>query len=294
MRYDFIEKDDKIIMKDISNFEPKHVFECGQCFRWNRENDGSYTGVVYDKILNVKKVGNDVILSNTNKEDFESIWYNYFDLDRDCDEIKAKLSKDSILKKAIEFGEGIRILRQDEWEILISFITSANNRIPMIKRALETLSEKYGRFIDEYNGKKYYSFPKAKDLNSLSLDEIKKCHTGFRGKYILSAANIIENKEIDIYAIKNISTEDGRKELLLFPGVGPKVADCILLFSMNKPDAFPIDVWVKRVMEYFYLDEDTNLKDIQKYAQDKFRELAGFAQQYLFYYARELGIGKKK
>lgn len=294
MEYKLMEKDDKIIINGLKNFEPKHIFECGQCFRWNKEEDESYTGVAYGKVLNVKKTGNDIIFSNTNKEDFEEIWYDYFDLDRDYDEIKLRLSKDETLKKAIEFGKGIRILRQDEWEILVSFITSANNRIPMIKRALETLSERYGQFIEEYNGKKYYSFPTAKDLNSLSVEDIKKCHTGFRSKYILSSANIIDNKEIDIYAIENISTENGRKNLLVFPGVGPKVADCILLFSMNKPDAFPIDVWVKRVMEYFYLDEDTKLKDIQKYSQDKFGDLAGFAQQYLFYYARELGIGKKK
>ncbi|MBS4538081.1 8-oxoguanine DNA glycosylase [Clostridium sp. D2Q-11] len=294
MDINLIEKDNRIILKDVKNFEPKHIFECGQCFRWNREEDGSYTGVAYGKVLNVDKEGNDVIFSNTNKEDFEKIWYNYFDLGRDYDEIKLKLSKDETLRKAIEFGEGIRILRQDEWEILISFITSANNRIPMIKRALETLSERYGDFIEEYNGKKYYSFPTAEALNHLSVDDIKSCYTGFRGKYILSAANIVDNREIDIYAIKNVSTEDARKDLILFPGVGPKVADCIMLFSMNKPDAFPIDVWVKRVMEYFYLDEDTKLKDIQKYSQNRFGELAGFAQQYLFYYARELGIGKKK
>ena len=294
MKINIVEKNNQIILKDVRNFEPEHIFECGQCFRWNKEDDGSYTGVAFGKVLNVRKKGSDVILSNTNKEDFENIWYKYFDLDRDYDKVKDKLAEDDIMKEAIKFGSGIRILKQDSWETLISFITSANNRIPMIKKAIETLSETYGEFIEEYKGKKHYSFPTAETLNKLSVDDIKKCYTGFRGKYILSAANIVDRREIDIYAIENRPTDEARKDLMLFSGVGPKVADCVMLFSMDKEDAFPIDVWVKRVMEYFYLDEDIKLKEIQKYSQNKFGELAGFAQQYLFYYARELGIGKKK
>ncbi|WP_130806005.1 DNA-3-methyladenine glycosylase family protein [Senegalia massiliensis] len=294
MSYELIEQNDKIIIKDIKNFEPKHIFECGQAFRWHVEDDGSYTIVAYGKILNIKKEGNDAVFSNTNREDFESIWYHYFDLHRDYDEIKKELSKDPILEKAIKFGEGMRILNQDEWEILISFITSANNMISRIKKSLNLLSEKYGEFIGEYKGNKYYSFPTANSLNRLSVEEIKECGLGFRAKYISSAANIVDKREMDIYAIKNMSTNDARKDLLVFPGVGPKVADCIMLFSMEKSDAFPIDVWVKRVMEHFYLEQDTKLKLIQEYGQEKFGALAGFAQQYLFYYARELGIGKKK
>lgn len=293
MIYDLIEENDKIIIKNIKNFEPKHTFECGQAFRWHVEEDESYTIVAFGKILNVSKVGDDAIFSNTNKEDFENIWYHYFDLDRNYDEIKKELSKDTIVKEAIKFGEGMRILNQDEWEILISFITSANNMISRIKKALNLLSERYGNFIGEYRGNKYYGFPTADALNSLSVDDIKNCSTGFRAKYILSAANIVSRDEIDIYAIKNMPTENARRDLLVFPGVGPKVADCIMLFSMEKSDAFPIDVWVKRVMEYFYLKKDTKLKVIQEYGEEKFGELAGFAQQYLFYYARELGIGKK-
>ncbi|MTI46750.1 DNA-3-methyladenine glycosylase family protein [Sporosalibacterium faouarense] len=294
MEYKLKEESGKIIIENLDHFEPKHVFECGQCFRWNEEEDGSYTGVAHGKVVNVKKENNNIIFSNINKKDFEEIWYNYFDLDRDYGKIKEQLSKDKTLKEAIKFGYGIRVLKQDPWEILISFIISANNRIPMIKRAIEKLSEKYGEFIEEYKGRKYYSFPSADKLDNLTVEDIKACGTGFRAKYIQSAAIIVSSSEIDIYAIKNLSTENARKELMLFSGVGPKVSDCIMLFSMNKDDAFPIDVWVKRVMEYFYVDDDTKLKDIQKFAQDKFEGIAGFAQQYLFYYARELGIGRKK
>lgn len=292
MRYSITEGNNQVIIKNIKNFEPKHIFECGQCFRWDEESDGSYTSVAYGKILNVRKDGEDIVFSNTNLNDFNDIWEDYFDLRTDYGEIKEALSSDSILKEAMEFGYGIRILNQDVWEILISFIMSARNSIPMIKKSINMLSERYGEYIGEYNGKKYYSFPKANVLDKLSLEEVQECKTSFRAKYIVSAATIVSNREIDINRIKNLSTEDARKELMRFSGVGPKVSDCIMLFSMNKPDAFPIDVWVKRVMEHFYLKKDTSLDKIQKYAQDKFGNYAGYAQQYLFYYARELGIGK--
>ncbi len=292
MKYDINYENDKVIIKDIDSFEPKHIFECGQCFRWEVEEDGSYTCVAYNRVINVKKDKNDVIFSNTNSEDFEKIWYNYFDLDRNYEKIKEVLSKDPILKEAIKHGYGIRILKQDEWETLISFIISANNRISMIKKGIKTLSERYGDYIGEFRGREYYNFPTAYNLQSLTVDEIKDCFTGFRAKYIVDASVIVADKQTDLYKIKNLKTENARKELMTFSGVGPKVSDCIMLFSMDKEDAFPIDIWVKRVMQYFYLDEDTKLKDIQIYAQDKFGKYAGFAQQYLFYYARELGIGK--
>ncbi len=292
MKYNVLTKGEKVIIQNVEHFEPKHIFECGQCFRWDREEDGSYTGVAHGKILNVRKDVDDIIFSNTSLKDFEDIWVDYFDLNRNYGEIKDKLSKDLILKEAIDFGYGIRILKQDEWEILISFIMSARNSIPMIKRSINMLSEKYGEYIGDYNGKGYYSFPDADVLAKLSLEDIQDCKTSFRAKYIANAAAIVSSKEIDIYRIKNLSTEDARKELMQFAGVGPKVSDCIMLFSMNKYDAFPIDVWVKRVMEYFYLKQDTSLKTIQEYGQNKFGDYAGYAQQYLFYYARELGIGK--
>lgn len=294
MDYKTHEEKDSIIVEGIKDFEPTHIFECGQCFRWNKEEDGSFTGVAHGRILNVKKEGDKVIFSNTNLKDFNSIWYDYFDLGRDYGEIKAVLSKDPILNEAVKFGSGIRILNQDTFEVLISFITSANNQIPRIKRSIEMMSEKYGSFIGEYKGRKYYSFPEARTISRLREEELESCKVGFRAKYITNAARIVADKQMNIYNLANVSTEDARKNLMLFSGVGPKVSDCIMLFSLKKYDSFPIDVWVKRVMEHFYLKKDTELKDIQTYAQDKFGEYAGFVQQYLFYYARELGIGKQK
>lgn len=289
-----IEKDNQIILEGISeDFEPKHVFECGQCFRWLREDDGSYTGVVQGKVINVKKENDLIIFDNTNKEDFENIWFDYFDLGRNYGEIKNQLKvMDEYLEKATEFGKGIRILQQDGWEMLISFIISANNRIPMIQRAINNLSERYGKFIGEYRGKKYYAFPTPEELSTVSVEDIRACQTGFRDKYIKSVVDYVNENNEDVLSYRKLDTSECIKELVKFNGVGPKVADCIALFGMQKYDTFPVDVWVKRVMEEFYVEDNLSLPKIRKFALDKFGDLAGFAQQYLFYYARELGIGR--
>lgn len=289
-----IEKDNQVILEGISrDFEPQHVFDCGQCFRWIRQEDGSYTGVVQGKVINVKKENDLIIFDNTNKEDFENIWFDYFDLGRDYGKIKNQLRiMDEYLEKATEFGQGIRILQQDGWEMLISFIISANNRIPMIQRAINNLSEKYGKFIGEYRGKKYYAFPTPEELNKASVEEIRACQTGFRDKYIKSVVDYVSENNVDVLSYRKLNTDECIKELVKFNGVGPKVADCITLFGMQKYDTFPVDVWVKRVMEEFYVEDNLSLPKIRKFALDKFGDLAGFAQQYLFYYARELGIGR--
>ena len=289
-----IEKENQIILEGISeDFDPQHVFDCGQCFRWLREEDGSYTGVVQGRVINVKKENDLIILDNTNKEEFENIWFNYFDLGRDYSKIKNELKvMDEYLEKATEFGQGIRILQQDGWEMLISFIISANNRIPMIQRAINNLSEKYGEFIGEYRGKKYYAFPTAEELSKVSVEDIRACQTGFRDKYIKSVVDYVSEKKEDVLSYRKLNTDECIKELVKFNGVGPKVADCIALFGMQKYDTFPVDVWVKRVMEEFYVEDNLSLPKIRKFALEKFGDLAGFAQQYLFYYARELGIGR--
>lgn len=289
-----IEKDNQVILEGISeDFEPQHVFDCGQCFRWLREEDGSYTGVVQGRVINVKKENDLIIFDNTNKEDFENIWFDYFDLGRNYSEIKNQLRiMDEYLEKATEFGQGIRILQQDGWEMLISFIISANNRIPMIQRAINNLSQKYGKFIGEYRGKKYYAFPTPEELSKASIEEIRACQTGFRDKYIKSVVDYVSENNIDVLSYRKLNTDECIKELVKFNGVGPKVADCITLFGMQKYDTFPVDVWVKRVMEEFYVEDNLSLPKIRKFALDKFGDLAGFAQQYLFYYARELGIGR--
>ena len=176
--------------------------------------------------------------------------------------------------------------------MLISFIISSNNRIPMIQRAINNLSKNFGTHIGEYRGQDYYAFPTPEQLNKASQEEIRACSTGFRDKYIKSTTQTVNDENINVLDYRNLSTEECLKQLREFNGVGPKVGDCIALFGMQKYDTFPVDVWVKRVMQEFYVDEDLSLTKIRKFGIEKFGELSGFAQQYLFYYARELGIGR--
>lgn len=290
---DYTETGEGILLKNAVDFEPTHIFECGQCFRWNRQQDGNYKGVAKGRVLEIKKIGQDVLFAGTGREDFEKIWMDYFDLKRDYGEIKLRLSRDPVLKEAIKYGYGIRILKQDVWETLISFIISANNNIPRIKNTIEKLCRRFGKKI-EYNGNIYYDFPLPHRFVALDEQEIQECGCGYRTRYIRSAAGIVTRKEMDFHTIENLDTDSGRKSLMHFQGVGPKVADCILLFSMGKHDAFPVDVWIKRVMEHFYLKNDTSLKEIKEFASSKFGEFAGFVQQYLFYYARDMMRSSKK
>lgn len=277
---------DGIVIKGAVDFELKHIFDCGQCFRWNEEEDGSFTGVTQGRAVRFIKEGNDVYIKGGKIED-KDLWIEYLDLCRDYGEIKDKLSQDPVLCEAIKHGEGIRILNQEPFEIVISFIISANNRIPMIKRAVNKISREFGKKI-EFEGREYYSFPEPAELSKASVEELKKCGCGFRAPYIVETTRKIADGSVDLYAIKNMNTDRAHNELIKLKGIGPKVADCILLFSMGKYDTFPVDVWVKRVMQYFYLAPDVSLKKIRDYGREKFQELSGFAQQYLFYYARDL------
>lgn len=280
---------DYVVIKNIKNFELDHVFECGQCFRWNKTETGSFIGVAFGRVIEVEKQGNDLVIYNTNEKDFNNIWLEYFDLNRDYTKIKEELSKDELLKKSVDFGKGIRILKQEHFELLISFIISSNNRIPMIKRAIATISEKWGEKI-KYKDKVYYSFPTIEKLYDKTIEDFEKCSTGFRAKYIANTCeNVYKNNGI-LEHIFSLSDDECHTELQKFTGVGPKVADCIMLFSMQKYSAFPVDVWVKRAMMHFYVAPDVSLKKIREFGRDKFGNLSGFAQQYLFYYARENNI----
>jgi N-glycosylase/DNA lyase len=280
---------DYVVIKNIKNFELNHVFECGQCFRWNKTETGSFIGVAFGRVIEVEKQNNDLIIYNTNKEEFNNIWLEYFDLNRDYTKIKEELSKDELLKKSVDFGKGIRILKQEHFELLISFIISSNNRIPMIKRAIATISEKWGEKI-KYKDKVYYSFPTIEKLYDKTIEDFEKCSTGFRAKYIANTCeNVYKNNGI-LEHIFSLNDDECHTELQKFTGVGPKVADCIMLFSMQKYSAFPVDVWVKRAMMHFYVAPDVSLKKIREFGRDKFGNLSGFAQQYLFYYARENNI----
>ena len=280
-------------IKNIDSFELRDIFECGQCFRWDKEYDGSYTGVFKGNVLNVKKEKDNVIFKGMCNGNIKEIVEEYFDLNRDYAKIKRELAKiDENMRISIEYGKGIRILNQDLWETIISFIISANNNIPRIKGIIEKLSKKYGDKI-EWNGKQYYTFPSPEQLKDVTVEEYRKLGLGFRDVRLYETTKMVLNKKIDLDEIQNTSdTSVVREKLLELAGVGPKVADCILLFStLKRFDVFPIDVWVRRVMNDLYIhNEDENKvskKQIEKIAEEKFGNLAGLAQQYLFYWRRE-------
>ncbi|MDF2672581.1 MAG: 8-oxoguanine glycosylase [Clostridiales bacterium] len=286
MNLDIEKYSEGIVIKNVKDFELKHIFDCGQCFRWNEDEDGSFLGIAQERAVRFIKKDNDIYIKGGNIGD-KDLWTEYLDLKRDYGEIKNELSQDGILKEAIKHGEGIRILNQEPFEIIISFIISANNRIPMIKRAVQNISREFGKRI-EFDKGEYYTFPNPFELSKASALDLQRCGCGFRAPYIVETTREIAEGRININEIKNMETDRAHNELVKLKGIGPKVADCILLFSMGKPDAFPVDVWVKRVMQYFYLAPDVSLKKIRDYGRNKFGSLAGFAQQYLFYYARDL------
>lgn len=288
-----IVKEQRFILKNQKSFELKDIFECGQCFRWNLQEDGSYSGVIKDAIINVKKENENIIFIGKCEGSIKELIENYFDLDTNYEEIKIRLSNiDEYLKTSIEYGEGIRILNQDLWETIISFIISANNNIPRIKGIIERLSQKYGNEI-EWNGQKYYTFPSCEQLKDVTVQDYRNLGLGFRDIRLYETTHMILNKEVDLEKLKkNPNTQEVRNELLKLSGVGPKVADCILLFSdLKRFDVFPIDVWVRRVMNDLYIKEPDETKvskvKIEKLAEEKFGKLKGLAQQYLFYWRRE-------
>lgn len=286
-------QEQQYILKNATSFEPKHIFECGQCFRWDEEQDGSYTGIVKNNVINVKKVDSSIIFLSYGADKLEQLAIDYFDLSRDYEEIKSTLSKiDIYLENSIKYGSGIRILNQDLWETIISFIISANNNIPRIKGIINRISQKYGNKI-EWKGKEYYTFPTVENLAKASVEDLRALGLGFRDVRVYETTHKVLNKEVDLNKMhEEKDTQKVRDTLLTLSGVGPKVADCILLFStLKRFDVFPIDVWVRRVMNELYIkNEDetkVNKREIEKLAKEKYGDLEGLAQQYLFYWKRD-------
>ncbi len=286
-------QEQKIIFKNINSFELKDIFDCGQCFRWNQQKDGSYTGVFGKNVLNVKKEKEVILMEGVCKKNIKKTVEEYFDLNRDYNYIKGKLSKiDKNMEASIKYGKGIRILNQDLWETIISFIISANNNIPRIKGIIERLSYAYGTKII-WKGIDYYTFPTAEQLKDVTVKEYRELGLGFRDKRLYETTQMVVNKQVNLEKMeKNTNTFEVREQLLSLSGVGPKVADCILLFStLKRLEVFPIDVWVRRVMNDLYIKQadetKVSKKQIEKIATEKFGDLAGVAQQYLFYWRRE-------
>lgn len=280
----------KELVLNTKCFNLKYTLECGQCFRWNKINDNEYVGVIKDRVIKITQVNDKLIVKSSNYDNLESIVKEYFDLNTDYEVVEKRISKiDENVKKAVKNTTGIRILNQNFFETLMSYIISANNNIPRISKSVNLISEKYGNKII-FENNYYYLFPTADKLKNVTEEDFKKCGVGFRARYLKHAVEDILNNKIDIEKIFDTDTLKLREKLLTIMGVGPKVADCILLFSCKKKEVFPIDVWVERVMTNLYFKEygrAMKKREILEYADNNFGKDAGIVQQHLFYNVRE-------
>jgi len=278
----------QVIVKKNENLSLKQIAESGQSFRWKEQIDGSFIVTAMNETVQLIEKNNDLIIKGTSEELFKKKWSHYFDLGRNYKKVIAELKgRDQYLDAAIEYGKGIRILNQDLWEIIVTFIISSNNNIPRIKNSIEMLSQKYGSYIKTMNGEDYYSFPRAATLSQVKIQDLRACGLGYRDKYILKTSQMIAEGIIDLKEIKNMSRKKAKKELKKLFGVGNKVADCILLFACEQPAAFPVDTWVKKVLAEYYDFHESKQEKIDAFVEDHFGEFAGIAQQYLFYYIRK-------
>lgn len=249
------------------DFQLDETLDCGQAFRWLKTDDDTYSGHFFNTPLTIKcenEADGIFRFCNTDEAEFMSIWYDYFDFGTDYSELKSRFSEDETMAKACEYAGGIRILKQNSWEALSSFIISQNNNIPRIKGII-------GRLCEHYN-----EYPEAAQMSDETVESLSFLRSGFRAKYIIDAVQKVNSGELDLNQIKAMPIDEARKALMTIKGVGPKVAECVLLFGMYRTEAFPIDVWVKRVMERWY---PNGLPDCVKGYE-------GIAQQYLFHYIR--------
>ena len=277
MQYTVLENE--IELREISDFDPVKIFESGQCFRWNPAPDGSWVGVAKGIAASVRSEGGAVFISGT-EDDLKNVWYDYFDLGRDYAAIRERVSTDPYTSEAAEFGKGIRILAQDRWEALCSFIISQCNNIPRIKKIIEALCALCGDEI-EFQGNKYYSFPSAETLAEMKPEDLAPIRSGYRAPYIISAAKSVVSGETDLEALSKLDCASAVKELRRLPGIGEKVANCAVLYGLRIPTAFPVDVWIKRALDEHYPPG---------FDPAVFGDAAGLAQQYIYYYIRSSNV----
>ncbi|MEG0847638.1 MAG: DNA glycosylase [Niameybacter sp.] len=286
------------IVEQVDCFDIGQILESGQVFRFEKVNSHTYVLVAKQKCIKlIQQPGTQsLMIHHTSIGEFEQIWKDYFDLGTDYYKISQTLAKkDEYMKAAIEFGYGVRILKQDPWEMLISFIISQNKGIPQIKQCIANITERYGEEIgyDYDTEKTYYTFPTPERLAMATEEELRACKVGFRAPYIVDACKKVAGGEIDLNEIYILPAMEAKEKLMQIKGVGPKVSDCILLFAYSKMDLFPTDVWIKRVIEGMYFEgKEISLKAIQNFAREYYGDLAGYAQQYLFFYGRENNLYK--
>lgn len=261
----------EIHIKNVTNFDLAQTLDCGQAFRWSQKDNGTWCGIAFGKYIELHQKDCDIVITGSTPQDFKNLWQNYFDLDRDYAKIIKEVSRDKTVAKAALYSGGIRLLNQEPWEALCSFIISQNNNIPRIKGIIERLCENFGKKID--GG---YTFPSAEVIARLTLDDLAVIRSGFRAKYILDAAIKVTSGEINLEWLKTIDYDTARNTLMTIKGVGPKVADCVLLYGLSHKNAFPRDVWINRALDQLF---DGNIPDCAK-------QYGGIVQQYIFHYIR--------
>ena len=288
-----------VMLDHLDHFNVRQILESGQVFRFEKITDQSYILIAKQRLIKLAQHedSSSVMVYNTNISELDEVWSHYLDIETNYAEIANILSaKDEHMAKAVQFGEGIRILRQDPWEMLISFIISQNKAIPHIKECIKNIAMRYGQPITEEgeNGP-YYTFPTPEELRDATEEELRACKVGFRAPYIIDACHKVLNEEIVLNELYFLTAAEAKARLMSIKGVGPKIADCILLFAYSKMELFPTDVWIKRVVEGLYFEgREMKLNEIQEFAKSYFGELAGYAQQYLFFYGRENALFTEK
>lgn len=265
-----------IIFENVCDFDLRETLECGQCFRWKQQPDGSFFGVVRGRIACVRSDGDRLIIDGARESD-RAMWFGYFDLGADYGRARRELSAlHPMLAQAARYAPGIRILDQEPFEALISFIISQNNNIKRISGIVDRLCEHFGKPIGESGARPAFSFPTAERLAALSPDELAPIRAGFRHRYIIDAARKVADESIDLESLRYLPYNEARAELMTICGVGVKVADCVLLYGLHRSEGFPLDVWMKRAMAALF----------PELSPGDFGQYAGIAQQYIFHYAR--------
>lgn len=278
-------------------FSLDYTLSCGQTFRWEKMDDWWY-GVVDRNVVKIRQRDDKLLFYTFPEEGDVEFIESYFRLDDDLPYILSQINKDVEIEKAIQRFYGLRIVRQDPWECLISYICATNANIHLIKNMILNMARGLGRRID-FEGRRFYTFPEPVALARASLNELRRCKSGYRAKYVLETSRRILDGELQLDSLRKLGYEGARKRLASLPGVGPKVADCVLLFSLGKLEAFPVDIWVKRIILELYgtrfpgaeasgkkTPTPGEYERISSFGRRYFGRYAGYAQEYLFYYGR--------
>lgn len=278
-----------MIVIDVENeLDLENTLTCGQIFRYQQEIDNSFTVVISDRVINLKYDNYKLYVKSNKLDNLENVIREYLDLDRDYKSIMNKIRvMDSTLAKYLDNSLGLKMIKQDKLECIISYIISQNNSVRNIQMSLNMLSEAYGEKV-EFLNKEYYLFPKLDRLASLSLEDFRKCKVGFRDKYLVGIIESINNGNFNLNMINSLNTEEALQYLINFKGIGMKVASCILLFSYQRFDVYPVDTWVKKFMEDNY--DIVGEKNIREYCKKTYGEYSGLAIQYMFNSKRNMNV----